>query len=214
MESLPGGSPTCLASPMPCAILNHIAEIDVRIKTRWNNKDKARSIQEIASALGFTLWRIGQTALLNLENEGFQTDTQLQRLEVMQEFMAFLIHMVDRMAYDRMDDEERAEFITALARKVADYVQDNTRDILGNGDHRAPFIERLNKRMDEYSEFAVIDSDPSFQLLRYFGDRMTEVLGERQRQWIGTQVIDIEAPGAMKTLRRAVSSLVPEQPAA
>jgi hypothetical protein len=191
--------------------LAHIPETDVRIKTRWNNKDKARSIQEIASALGFTMWRIGQAALLNMENEGFQTDTQLQRVEVMQEFMAFLIHMVDRMAYDRMDDAERTEFITSLARKLSDYVQDNTRDILGNGDYRSPFIERLNTRMDEYSEFAVIDNDPSFQLLRYFGDRMTEVLGERQRQWVGTQVIDIEAPGAMKTLRRAVSSLVPEQ---
>lgn len=183
----------------------------MRIKTRWNNKDKTRSIQEIASALGFTLWRIGQTALLNLENEGFQTDTQMQRIEVMQEFAAFLIHMVDRMAYQRMDDQERAEFVTALARKVADYVQDNTRDMLGNGDYRSPFIERLNRRMDEYSEFAVVDNDPSFQLLRYFGDRMTDVLGERQRQWVGTQIIDIEAPSAMKTLRRAVNSLVPEQ---
>lgn len=183
----------------------------MRIKTRWNNKDKARSIQEIASALGFTLWRIGQGALLNLENEGFQTDTQLQRIEVMQEFMAFLIHMVDRLAYDRMDDEERMEFVTALARKAADQVQDNTRDVLGDGDHRTAFIERLNRRMDDYAEFAVIDNEPSFQLLRYFGDRMTEVLGDRQRQWVGTQIIDIEAPGAMKTLRRAMNSLVPEQ---
>jgi len=187
----------------------------VRIKTRWNNKNKARSIQEIVSALGFSLWRIGQGALLNLENEGFQTDTQLQRMEVMQEFMAFLVHMVDRIAYDRMDDQERAEFVTALARKIADYVQDNTRDILGNGDHRAPFIERLNRRMDEYADFAVIDDEPSFQLLRYFGDRMTEVLGDRQTKWVGTQVIDIEAPLAMKTLKRAVASLVPkQQPAA
>ena len=183
----------------------------MRIKTRWNNQDKTRSIQEIASALSFTLWRIGQSALLNMENEGFQTDTQMQRMEVMQEFMTFLTHMVDRMAYERMDDEERAEFVTAVARKLSDYVQDNIRDILGNGDHRAPFIERLNRRMDEYSEFAVIDDEPSFQLLRYFGDRMSEVLGERQRQWAGTQVIDIEAPNAIKTLKRAMRSLVPAQ---
>lgn len=186
-------------------------EFDVRIKTRWNNVDKVRSIQEIVSALGFTLWRIGQGALLNLENEGFQTDTQLQRVEVMQEFTAFLIHMVDRIAYERMDDEERAAFITALAMKIADYVQDNTRDILGNGDYRTGFIERLNLCMDEYSEFAVIDSEPSFQLLRFFGDRLTRVLGERQRQWVGTQVIDIEAPNAIKTLRRAIGSLLPER---
>lgn len=183
----------------------------MRIKTRWNNKDKARSIQEIASALGFSLWRIGQGALLNMENEGFQTDTQLQRVEVMQEFMSFLLHVVDRMSFDRMDDQERQEFVTALAKKIADYVQDNTRDILGNGDHRSPFFERLNQRMDSYAEFAMVDEEPSFQMLRYFGDRMAEVLGERQRKWVSTQVIDIEAPNAIKTLKRAVASLVPKQ---
>lgn len=186
----------------------------MRIKTRWKNQDKTRSIQEIASALGFTLWRIGQAALLNMENEGFQTDTQLQRMQVMQEFMTFLTHMVDRMAYERMDDDERAEFIIALARKLSDYVQDNMRDITGSGDHRAPFIDLLNRRMDEYSDFAVIGDEPSFQLLRYFGDRLSEVLGERQRQWASTQVIDIEAPNALKTLKRAVRNLIPEQPAA
>lgn len=183
----------------------------MRIKTRWKNQDKTRSIQEIAGALGFTLWRIGQIALLNLENEGFQTDTQMQRMEVMQELMIFLTHMVDRMAYERMDDEERAEFVIAVARKLGDYVQDNVRDILGNGDHRTPFFERLNQRMDEYSDFSVIEDDPSFQLLRYFGDRMSEVLGERQRQWVSTQIIDIEAPNALKTLKRAMRSLVPDQ---
>lgn len=184
---------------------------EVRIKTRWNNKDKARSIQEVASALGFNLWRIGQAALLNLENEGFQTDTQMQRLDVVQEFMAFLIHMADRIAYDRMDDEERATFVTALARKIADYVQDNAYDFVGDGDHRSPFIDRLNRRMDDYADFTAVDQEPSFQLLRYFGDRVTDVLGERQRKWVSTQVIDIEAPNAMKTLKRAMGSLVPEQ---
>jgi hypothetical protein len=29
---------------------------------------------------------------LNLENEGFQTDTNAQRLDVMTEFLAFLVH--------------------------------------------------------------------------------------------------------------------------
>lgn len=197
--------------PVHAAWFSQSRGFAVRIKTRWNNKDKARSIQEVASALGFNLWRIGQAALLNLENEGFQTDTQMQRLDVMQEFMAFLIHMSDRIAYDRMDDEERAEFITALARKIADYVQDNARDFVGDGDHRSPFIDRLNRRMDDYADFAVVDQVPSFQLLRYFGDRVTDVLGERQRKWVSTQVIDIEAPNAMKTLKRAMGSLVPEQ---
>ena len=39
------------------------------------------------AALAFIEWRIAGKALLNLENEGFQTDTQLQRLDVLQEFV-------------------------------------------------------------------------------------------------------------------------------
>ncbi|WJW74332.1 hypothetical protein QVG61_07330 [Thiohalobacter sp. IOR34] len=181
----------------------------VRLKTRWNLKDKERTIQETAGALAFNSWRIGLNMLLNLENEGFQTDTQLHRLEVIKEIMAFLIHVLDRIAYERMDDEERARFVTALARKIADYVQDNARDFAGPGDHRSPFIERLNERMDGYAEFAFSDFEPSFQMTRYFGDRMAATLGERQRQWVATQMIDIEVPAAMKSLRRAVDSLLP-----
>ena len=48
----------------------------MRVKTRWNNKSKPHSIQDIASAMGFNTWRIACNGVLNLENEGFQTDTQ------------------------------------------------------------------------------------------------------------------------------------------
>ena len=52
----------------------------VRIRSRWNAKGKARSLEENAGALAFIEWRIAQATLLNLENEGFQTDTQAQRV--------------------------------------------------------------------------------------------------------------------------------------
>ena len=186
----------------------------MRVKTRWNMKDKTRTIQETAGVLGFNLWKLCMQSLLNLENEGFQTDTQMQRLEVIQEMMAFLIHAADRIAYTRMDDEERAQFITALARKASDYVQDNARDIAGPGDYRTPFINLLNQRMDEYSEFGFFDFEPSFQMARYFGDRLAERLGPRQRKWVTTQIIDIEVPEYMRTMKRIVNSLLPEQSAA
>jgi len=183
----------------------------VRIRSRWNQKDRARSIQETASALGFIIWRISQNALLNLENEGFQTDTQGQRLDVISEFLAFLVHIVDRIVYDRMDDEERAEFINALARKLSDFVQDNGRDILGSGDHRGPFLEMLNQRMDVYSEFTFADGEPGFSLRRYLGECVTNVMGERQSKWIDDQVMDIEVPEAMKTLNRGLGNLLPQE---
>jgi len=184
----------------------------VRVKTRWNNKDKARTIQDTASTLAFNTWRICQRALLNLENEGFQTDTQADRLAVIKEFSTLLLHVIDRVAYQRMDDEERAAFVTAVAKRLADYVQDNGRDLLGPGDHRTPYIELLNRRMDEFSEFGFSDFEPSFQMTRYFGDRLAETLGPRQREWVSTQIIDIEVPEALKTLKRVMNSMVPELP--
>ncbi|BAZ94311.1 uncharacterized protein FOKN1_1931 [Thiohalobacter thiocyanaticus] len=184
----------------------------MRIKTRWNNQDKQRTIEETASALSFTLWRMCMQSLLNLENEGFQTDTQMQRLTVIEEYLAFLLHAVDRIVYNKMDEEERAIFINALAKKLADYVQDNGRDLGGAGDYRAPFIELLNDRMDGYAEFGFFDFEPSFQMSRYFGDAVTRVLGEHQRKWVTTQVIDIEVPFFMKTMKRAITSLLPELP--
>ncbi len=182
----------------------------VRVKSKWNVKEKDRSFDEIASALGFNSWRIAQQALLNLENAGFQTDTNLQRLDVIKEFCAFMIHVVDRMAYQRITDEERAELVNALARKLADYVQDNTRDFEGPGDYRTPFVELLNRRMDDYAEFPFADDEPGFGMKRFFGDRVTEVMGEELSKWIGDQIIDIEAPEAVRTLKRVLRSLLPE----
>lgn len=184
----------------------------MRIKTRWNNKDKERTIQETASALGFTMWRMCMQSLLNMENEGFQTDTQMQRLTIIEEYLAFLLHSVDRVVYNKMDDEERGIFINALALKLADFVQDNGRDLAGKDDYRTPFIELLNDRMENYSEFGFFDFEPSFQMSRYFGDQVTKVVGERQRKWVTTQVIDIEVPFFMKTLKRAITSLLPDLP--
>jgi hypothetical protein len=183
----------------------------VRIKSRWNQKERARSIQETASALGFIMWRIAQNALLSLENEGFQTDTQVQRLDVIEEFLAFLLHVVDRLVYDRMDQTERSEFMNALARKLSDFVQDNARDFLGQGDHRAPFIRLVNERMDVYSEFAFREGEPGFSLRRYLGDRVTGVMGARDSKWIDDQVMDIEVPEALNTLNRGLGNLLPQE---
>lgn len=183
----------------------------MRIKSRWNQKDRARSIQETASALGFIIWRISQNALLNLENEGFQTDTQKQRLDVISEFLAFLVHVVDRIVYERMDEEERHEFINALAKKLSDFVQDNARDFAGSGDHRSPFLDLLNRRMDVYADFTFADGEPGFALRRYLGECVTRVMGERQSKWIDDQVMDIEVPEAMKTLNRGLGNLLPEE---
>ena len=124
----------------------------MRIKSRWNKKNKTHSIEEIAGAVAFILWRIATNGVLSLENEDYQTDSQQQRLDVITEFLAFSIHLTDRMTIERFDENERMRFITELASKCAKHLEDNLRDVLGKGNYRQAFIDTLNRRMSDYAE--------------------------------------------------------------
>lgn len=180
----------------------------MRIRSHWNKKNKERSLEEIAGALAFIEWRIAAKALLDLENEGFQTDTQLQRLDVLQELCAFLIHVTDRLVHDTMDGEERQRFIVALALKTADTYHDNRIDSEGRGkDFRKPFIEVLNARMSDYAEFVFEDRKPGYAFKRYLGEAVTGKMGERDKKWISEQVMEIEVPDMLKTLEKGLKDL-------
>ena len=96
----------------------------VRVKSRWNKKGKTHSVEEIAGALAFILWRIATNGVLSMENAGFQTETQAQRLEIIAEFLAFAIHVADRMTIERFDEEQRVRFMTELAQKCAKHMED------------------------------------------------------------------------------------------
>ncbi|UCE90288.1 MAG: hypothetical protein JSW10_05585 [Pseudomonadota bacterium] len=181
----------------------------MRVKSRWRAKDKERSLEEVAGAVGFIAWRIGANGCLHLENEGFQTDTQLQRLDVVSEFTAFAIHLTDRLTIERLTLEQRHEFMTALALKCAKHYHDSKVENAGPGNYQQEFIDLLNERMEAYAEFAFVDSEPSFNMRRYFGDRVTDVMGPKDRKWVTQQVMDIEAPEVIETLAKALRNLMP-----
>jgi len=179
----------------------------VRVKSKWNVKDRERSIGEIGGAAAFILWRIAQQGTLNLENEGFQTDTNAQRLDIIAEFVAFLVHMADRMKAGELELAQRREFITALARHLADQMQDNRTDAQGPGDYRPAFVTLLNERAADYAEFSMHAGEPGYALKRYFGENVRGVMGEKDNKWITDQVMEIEVPEALKPLRKALRDL-------
>ena len=181
----------------------------MRVKSKWNLRDRERSFSEIGGALAFILWRIAQQGTLNLENEGFQTETNAQRLEIITEFLAFLVHIVDRMTAEQFNAEQRQDFITALARHLAETMQENRTDVQGKGEYRQPLIDRLNERAADYAEFAFTENEPGFAFRRYFGEHVRSVMGERDNQWIAEQVMSIEVPEALKPLRKALRDLLP-----
>ncbi len=180
-----------------------------RLKTKWQQKDRQRGVGDLASVMSVNIWRISSEALLNLENEGFETVSHSQRLDIIAEFVIFLLHMVDRLLYERYDDEQRREFLTALARHLSSLVQDNRVDANGPGVYQGPFIDLLNARMDEYSECAYSPQEgPGFTLRRLVGERVRDRFGPRDRKWIPDYVIDVEVPKAMASLTQALDGVL------
>jgi len=115
----------------------------IRIKTNWSKEEREVSLEDAVSVLAFNSWKIGMQTLLEIENEDFQIDTQQQRIEVIEEVMAFMIQSLDRIVHDSVSDEDRATLISMYAKKIADHVQDNARDFSGPGDYRTPLLINL-----------------------------------------------------------------------
>ena len=179
----------------------------MRVKSKWSNKGKERTLFETGGATAFILWRIAQQGLLNLENEGFQTDTRSQRMDVIAEFLAFLVHLTDRKKAEALDASERQEFITSLAKHLANTMQENRADVEGSGDYRGPLIALLNERSANYAECPMPDGEPGYAMKRYLGECITAVMGEKDNKWITDQVMDIEVPESIKPLNKALREL-------
>jgi len=184
--------------------------VKIRVKSRWNDKDRERSAEEIGSALAFNIWRIAGANVLHLENEGFQTDSLNQRLDVIAELVTFFVHVVDRMTEARdYSAESRNELITALALNLAKTMHDNRLDVCAQRrDFKNEFITLMNERMGEYAGFNFDEGEPGFQLKRRVGEHVTAVMGEKDRKWVTDQVMDIEIPDALKTFKRVARNLL------
>ena len=181
----------------------------IRVKNTWQDKGKERSLEDIAGVLAFNLWKIAGAIVLNLENEGFQTDSQSQRLDVFAELIAFFIHVVDRLASEwEYDEGSRRELIVALAKSLTKTMHDNRVDFEGEGDYRDAFVQLLNERMSEYAGFSYVDGEPGFQLRRRVGEHVQVRMGAKDNKWVPDQIMDIEIPEAMKVFKRVVRSLM------
>ncbi len=180
-----------------------------RLKRSWNFRDKERSMKDIGSALSFNIWQMSGSALLDLENEGFQTHSRSQRLDVVAEFAAYLLQLADRMTFDKMTLEQRNKLISFAGIHMASIIQDNRLETDGEGDHIKAFLNLLNERINDYSSCHFTEEDgPSFVFLRLLGDHVTAQMGEKDKQWITSYVIDIAGNKLFKSFRRILPGLI------
>jgi len=180
-----------------------------RLKTKWNQEDRKRKPEEIAGVIGFNLWVLAGESCLFLENEGFETASRFQRLDVIAEFVAFGAHVADRMVFDDMTAAERDIFINALGQHLADTMQSNRADV-EEGEYRSDFINLLNERMSEYSECGYTNEDgPSYSMRRIAGNQVRDVMGDKDNKWIPDYVIDSEIPKMLLALKRVFKGQSP-----
>lgn len=182
----------------------------LRIKSHWHDDEQERSLDEMASALAFIIWRIAKDKAINLHGQNFVYDNDQQRVDVIVEYLIFQLNIVDRLALNRlkMSDSDRQQLVIALAKMLAGHVQENSSELLGSADYVQSFIEKINQRGIDYSAFSYENDGPSYPFLRHLGYEMQKIMGDSQEnRWVIDQVMDQDGYHIDKEIRRAVDNL-------
>ena len=179
-----------------------------RIRDRWRNPEQQQSAEKNGEALGYVCWQLALTAARNLHAEDFVYQDDVQRVAVIREYLIFLVHAAERLAFDPLEEADRAAFVPALALACAGQFQRNAAEVLGSGDYRTQFIEALNRRNGHYGECSFGDGLPGYALLRAFSDHIQAIMGNDQtNRWVMEQVMDIDGPDVVRQLAKAMSNL-------
>jgi hypothetical protein len=180
----------------------------VRVKKRWNQQARPRTPAQMANAIAASVWKLASNVVLNLENENFETDTQGQRIDIMEEVVCYLVHIVDRIVYEQASQQQREDFISSLVADLARLLEDSRVDVQGDGEYRAAFVEKMNQRSAEYAGYGYsADEGGGFAMRCRLGERVAEAMGERERRWIPDYIVGREAPEIEAALKRSLSGL-------
>jgi len=186
----------------------------LRVKTTWFRKDAEHGIEEVASVIAANIWRLGDAAVDNLSRADYDIVTPQRGFKIIAELACFLAHYVDRLVYGRVEDEQRAEIVTDVGRRLAGIMEENILALSGGAkdpdyDFRAGFIDLLNRRMADYAEFEFPTDKASFQALRFLSLQIRELMEKTDQSWIQDQLMDIEVPEMMGTVKKSVDGFFP-----
>lgn len=188
----------------------------VKVRTIWFKKDGERSADEIASAVATTTWRVADKAIDNLGRENYDIITPARGFKLIAEFVAFLAHYCDRMAYATLAPERRVAVLQAVSNRLGDIMQENIISMVGpdaNRNYKQEFIDFLNRRFNDYAEFEFPDEErASFPALRFLSLQIREEMGDNDKTWIMDQIMDIEMPEMMGTVRKSFTGLLSDGP--
>ncbi|MGZ9090192.1 MAG: hypothetical protein ACXW3T_01040 [Rhodoplanes sp.] len=183
----------------------------VLVKTRWRKKG-ARTLAERAGVIGANVWKISLEIFKHMEKEGFRFGSDRLVTDVLSEFIAFLIQLVDRAAHGKLSDADRATLVGDVARHLAATMENNQRDLFGPGEYRGPFIDLLNTRFEAYATFEYARGEPDYSCLRCFAANVDDVMARGENKWVVQQMMEIEAPEMVRVIKKLVDQTVDTAP--
>lgn len=179
-----------------------------RTRNKWKQTGQQRTTADNATALGYIVWQLALNGAKQLHLEDFRYDSDDQRVRVIEEYLAFLVHLADRISFSGLQGSERADFVSGVASAAARHLERNKEEIIGAEDHRSEFLELLNQRSSEYGSCSYAGG-PGYSMLRALGLHVQIVMGSDQtNKWVIDQVMDIDAPDLSRQLSRSVNSLL------
>jgi hypothetical protein len=181
----------------------------MRVNKRWNQKSRPRSIEQMSNVVAAAVWKLAAQVVLNLENENFETTTQGQRLDVMEELVIFLVHMADRRVCEQTDLDSRGQFVSTLVKDLARMLEESRQDVEGPGSYQSSFIDKTNLRTGEYSRYQFsLEQGASFAMRCVLGAHVQTSMGALDNKWIPDYIIGREAPEIESTLKQTLTGLV------
>tara|TARA_B100001964_G_C14049851_1_gene516508 strand:- start:168 stop:785 length:618 start_codon:yes stop_codon:yes gene_type:complete len=187
----------------------HQLDREMRIRDRWSKQGRTPSLEDNAVALAYVCWQVALSSTKNLHEQAFDYRHDQQRVAVIQEYLAFLVHSCDRLASESMTSGERKVFLDRLAGECARHLQRNTEDVLGPGNYSSPFIDIINARNRVYAQCTFERGEPGYALLRAFGDQIQQLMGQDQtNRWVIDQVIDIDSQESFAQIKRSMQNIL------
>ncbi len=190
----------------------------VRLRTRWHRSSrsernkkgscKPKTLDSLSSAVAINIWKLGKDSFLHMEKEGFLFPQDSQAIDVISEYAVYLLHIIDRLIYGKLPEEERAPLINGIAGCLIETFVANKNDLLGAGEYQADFVDRLNDRLGNYAECSFDADGPGYDFNRYLGQKVAEVMAASDDKWVVEQVMDIEAPEMAEKIRPVVRDVL------
>jgi stalled ribosome rescue protein Dom34 len=190
----------------------------VRLRTRWHRSKRSernregsrrpKSQENVCSAVAINIWKLAKEAFTRMEKENFRFREDSQAIDVIAEFAIFLLHMVDRMIYGKVPEEERGPLINGIAADLIDTFEGNQIDLLGPGEYRQTFIDKLNERLANYAECSFDEDGPGYDFKRYLAQNCAEIMAITDNKWVLEQVLEIEAPELAERVRPVVRDIL------